>query len=296
MTRKTEQQFLSWARRRLAFERPGASRGAMHVAGVFDYAAHVLERGRFDATTWLLDGKRLSEGLPVSHALAVTLAAPHVAERARDGDFENVYEARDAAREHGATLPHPGKLYAMVNISGPIQLAESLAAVVDAGTLLTAIEVAKYINRREATRRRRWSKGQRRWPDPQAKIGGGAFKPRLRVRADLDAITPRRKLVAVVREEMLDRRRPRPVPQLEDDRVECAGCGLRFSPGRGLGQDTLCPTCWHNEQESVYRPRRRRGMGPVPPAAFMRRGDFGADDGQRGPVKRVKTWGRRVFR
>ena len=123
-------------------------------------------------------------------------------------------------------------------------------------------------------------------------LGGGSPKPQIRPKADL---ARRRKLVLRVNLAAVAQARPRPATQLEDDRVECSGCGLPFIPGSGPGQDVLCPLCWDNRQPRA-RPERRRALGAVPPAAFMRRGDFAADVGQRGPFERVTTWGRRVFR
>ena len=156
----------------LGRERPDASSGAMHTAAQFDYAAHLLERGRFDPTYWRLDGKRLDQSAQVSIALAVTLRAPAVAERARDGDFEMVGEARDAAWEQGAAVYSTPRLYAMADLSGPVELARSLADVADASTLLVAADYLKWRLRAKASERRRWRRGsdvgRTRWRESAA--------------------------------------------------------------------------------------------------------------------------------
>ena len=118
-------------------------------------------------------------------------------------------------------------------------------------------------------------------------LGGGAPKRRLQVRADLRR--PKRRLIPKPIKPLVRRR---PAAQLEVLPL-CRDCGLPFEAGSAPGQDQYCLVDWSNRQPQV-RPRRR-GMG-IPPAALMRRGAFAADHVDRGPVERVKRWGRRVFR
>ena len=141
--------------------------------------------------------------------------------------------------------------------------------------------------------------GRRRRPDRLKPIGGGAFKPRIRPKANLDVVVPRRKLTARVNLAAVAQARPRPATPTEF----CGDCGDRFTPGAGPGQDELCPLCYGNRERERYqfppraRPQRQRGLGPVPPmAAFgFTHGALVVDDEEQGPVERARSWARRLF-
>ena len=136
---------------------------------------------------------------------------------------------------------------------------------------------------------------RRRRPDKRAQIGGGAPNPkqRIRVRADLLAeLPPKRRLTPKPVAPVVRRR---PAAQLDDLRPLCEDCGVPFVPGRSEGQDRLCPVDWSNRQP-VVRQRRRGGLPEVPLGAFgFERGGYIMDDPKRGPVERLKRWGRGVL-